>query len=97
MDHRLVTPLASPARTTFRTLTRAMDRRFLALDIAVRLPTAMLPLGLLLYVADRTGSYATSLDTPAGDFISAEDYAVVLLDEIEEPRHRRQRFTAAAA
>ena len=46
---------------------------------------------------ERTGSYATSLDTPAGDFISAEDYAVVLLDEIEEPRHRRQRFTAAAA
>ena len=46
---------------------------------------------------ERTGSYATSLDTPAGDFISAEDYAVVLLDEIEEPRHRRQRFTAASA
>ncbi len=46
---------------------------------------------------ERTGSYATSLDTPAGDFISAEDYAVVLVDEIEEPRHRRQRFTAAAA
>ncbi|RYB91265.1 NAD-dependent epimerase/dehydratase family protein [Nocardioides glacieisoli] len=46
---------------------------------------------------ERSGSYATSLDTPAGDFISAEDYAVVLLDEIEEPKHRRQRFTAAAA
>ena len=46
---------------------------------------------------ERTGSYTTSLDTPAGDFISAEDYAVVLLDEIEEPRHRRQRFTAASA
>ena len=46
---------------------------------------------------ERTGSYATSLDTPAGDFISAEDYAVVLVDEIEEPRHRRQRFTAASA
>ena len=46
---------------------------------------------------DRTGSYATALDTPAGDFISAEDYAVVLVDEIEQPRHRRERFTAAAA
>lgn len=46
---------------------------------------------------ERTGSYTTSLDTPAGDFISAEDYAVVLLDEIEEPRHRRRRFTAASA
>ena len=46
---------------------------------------------------ERTGSYATALDTPAGDFISAEDYAVALVDEIEEPRHRRQRFTAAAS
>lgn len=46
---------------------------------------------------ERTGSYATALDTPAGDSISAEDYAVALLDEIEQPRHRRQRFTAASA
>lgn len=46
---------------------------------------------------ERTGSYATSLDTPAGDFISAEDYAVVLVDEIEQPQHRRRRFTAASA
>jgi putative NADH-flavin reductase len=46
---------------------------------------------------ERTGSYATALDTPAGDFISAEDYAVVLVDEIEQPQHRRQRFTAATA
>jgi putative NADH-flavin reductase len=46
---------------------------------------------------ERTGSYATSLDTPAGDFISAEDYAVVLVDEIEAPQHRRERFTAATA
>ena len=46
---------------------------------------------------ERTGSYATALDTPAGDFISAEDYAVALVDEIEQPQHRRQRFTAATA
>jgi putative NADH-flavin reductase len=46
---------------------------------------------------ERTGSYATALDTPAGDFITAEDYAVALVDEIEQPRHSRQRFTAAAA
>ena len=46
---------------------------------------------------ERTGAYATALDTPAGDFITAEDYAVALVDEIEEPQHRRQRFTAAAA
>jgi putative NADH-flavin reductase len=46
---------------------------------------------------ERTGSYATALDTPAGDFVSAEDYAVALVDEIEQPRHRRQRFTVASA
>lgn len=46
---------------------------------------------------ERTGAYATALDTPAGDFISAEDYAVALVDEIERPQHRRQRFTAATA
>ena len=44
---------------------------------------------------ERTGSYATALDTPAGDFVSAEDYAVALVDEIEQPQHRRQRFTVA--
>lgn len=46
-------------RTSFRTLLGTMERPFLVLDVAVRLPTAMLPLGLLLYVADRTGSFAT--------------------------------------
>lgn len=46
---------------------------------------------------ERTGSYATALDTPAGDFISAEDYAVALVDEIEQAQHRRRRFTAASA
>jgi len=45
---------------------------------------------------DRTGTYATALDTPAGDFVSAEDYAVALVDELEQPQHRRQRFTVAA-
>jgi putative NADH-flavin reductase len=46
---------------------------------------------------ERTGSYATALDSPAGDFVSAEDYAVALVDEIEEPRHRRARFTVATS
>lgn len=44
----------------------------------------------------RTGSYSVALDTPAGDSISAEDYAVALVDELERPQHRRQRFTAAS-
>jgi putative NADH-flavin reductase len=45
---------------------------------------------------ERTGSYTLGLDSPVGDHISAEDYAVALVDEIEQPRHRRRRFTAAA-
>jgi putative NADH-flavin reductase len=44
---------------------------------------------------ERTGSYRVSLDTPAGDSVSAEDYAVALVDEIERPAHRRTRFTVA--
>ncbi len=44
---------------------------------------------------ERTGTYQTAADSPAGESISAEDYAVALLDEIEKPAHRRQRFTVA--
>ncbi|MFG2133096.1 NAD(P)-dependent oxidoreductase [Streptomyces sp. NPDC048751] len=47
---------------------------------------------------ERTGRYRTSLDRPVvGDDgqsrISYEDYAVALLDEIENPRHLNRRFT----
>ncbi|MGH8921310.1 MAG: NAD(P)-dependent oxidoreductase [Actinomycetes bacterium] len=44
---------------------------------------------------ERTGAYKIGSDSPVGDFISAEDYAVAFLDEIEKPAHRRQRFTVA--
>jgi len=44
---------------------------------------------------ERTGAYKTEADSPAGDTISAEDYAVAMLDEIEKPAYRRSRFTAA--
>ena len=44
----------------------------------------------------RTGSYRTGADSPAGESISAEDYAVALIDEIDSPAHRRQRFTVAS-
>jgi uncharacterized protein len=44
---------------------------------------------------ERTGSYKVGADSPAGEAISAEDYAVALLDEIEKPAHRRKRFTVA--
>jgi uncharacterized protein len=44
---------------------------------------------------ERTGAYRPGTDNPVGESISAEDYAVALLDEIEQPANRRRRFTAA--
>ncbi|WP_457964513.1 NAD(P)H-binding protein [Arthrobacter sp. D1-29] len=49
----------------------------------------------LIQPGERTGTYVTAKDTPAGGSISSQDYAVALLDEIETPAHRRARFTAA--
>jgi len=44
----------------------------------------------------RTGHYRIGGDTLLGDFISIEDYAVAILDEIERPRHRREQFTGSS-
>jgi putative NADH-flavin reductase len=45
---------------------------------------------------ERTGTYRLGLDSPVGESISAEDYAVALVDELERGAHRRQRFTVAS-
>ena len=44
---------------------------------------------------ERTGAYRTELETPAGDSISAEDFAVAMVDEIVDPKHIDARFTVA--
>jgi hypothetical protein len=44
---------------------------------------------------ERTGTYKLGEESPAGTQISAEDYAVALLDEIERPAHQGRRFTVA--
>lgn len=54
----------------------------------------------LLTPGHRTGRYRLGSDTLLVDgecrsAISMEDFAVALLDEAEQPRHRRQRFTVA--
>ncbi|GAB3999364.1 MFS transporter [Nocardioides marmoraquaticus] len=49
-------PVPAP---TLRTVAATPGPVFLALDAAARLPTATLPLGTLLLVAERTGSYGT--------------------------------------
>ncbi|WPO83497.1 NAD(P)H-binding protein [Chryseobacterium sp. JJR-5R] len=48
----------------------------------------------------RTGSYRTALENPVFDengrsVLSVEDVAVVLVDELEQNNHIRERFTAA--
>lgn len=41
----------------------------------------------------RLGSDALLVDAAGNSHISMEDYAIALADEIEQPRHHRQRFT----
>ncbi|WP_129359455.1 MULTISPECIES: NAD(P)-dependent oxidoreductase [Micrococcaceae] len=44
---------------------------------------------------ERTGAYKTELDRPAGDSVSAEDFAVAIVDEAESQSHQGKRFTVA--
>ncbi|AKE41409.1 NADH-flavin reductase [Corynebacterium kutscheri] len=44
----------------------------------------------------RTGQYRTELDTIAGDFVSSQDFAVAIVDEIENPAFSGKRFTVAS-
>ena len=44
----------------------------------------------------RTGGYVTGADSPVGAEISAEDFAVAVVDELANPAYRLARFTVAA-
>jgi len=41
--------------------------------------------------------YRLGSEQPAGDFVSTGTFAVATLDELENPKHREQRFTVANA
>jgi putative NADH-flavin reductase len=61
--------------------------------------TAVSP-AALIEPGTRTGKYRTGtdqllLDNKGKSYISAEDFAVAVLDEIEKPRFQGQRFTVA--
>lgn len=65
-----------------------------ALDWTYFSPAALIEPG------ERTGQFRTGKDQLIADEsgqsrISAEDYAIALLDELESPKHIRERFTAA--
>jgi uncharacterized protein len=44
---------------------------------------------------ERTGIFTLGADSPVGESVSAEDFAVALIDEVEKPAHVRKRFTLA--
>lgn len=76
---------------------RALDA-YRALDGSVTW-TYLSPPPVHFAPGERTGHYRTGLDQPVvGDDgqarLSYEDFAVALIDEIENPRHLDQRFTA---
>lgn len=82
-----IKPEATPARAALEML-----RSETALDWTYLSPSMMFGPG------ERTGSFRLGTDMllTAADgqsHISYEDYAVALLDEIEAPKHSRQRFT----
>jgi putative NADH-flavin reductase len=56
--------------------------------------------GALLAPGERTGRYRLGgdqllVDADGRSHISMEDFAIAILDEVEDPKHPRQRFTAA--
>lgn len=56
---------------------------------------SMLAPAPMIAPGERTGTYRTELDVPAGDSVSAEDFAVALVDEAESDAHAGRRFTVA--
>ncbi|GAA3708052.1 NAD(P)H-binding protein [Zhihengliuella alba] len=44
---------------------------------------------------ERTGEYKVGVNNPVGDSISTQDFAVAVLDELEEPKNENRRFTVA--
>ncbi|EGP46190.1 NAD(P)-dependent oxidoreductase [Achromobacter insuavis] len=53
---------------------------------------------MLIDLGERTGKYRTGLDDLVVDeagksWVSFEDYAIALVDELEHPRHERERFS----
>jgi putative NADH-flavin reductase len=53
----------------------------------------MLSPAFVIAPGERTGVFRLGQDEPIGDHISAEDYAVALINELETPAHNRRRFT----
>lgn len=44
----------------------------------------------------RSEEYIVGADSPVGDYVSTQDFAAAIVDEMETPTHNRQRFTVAS-
>ncbi|MEV0789255.1 NAD(P)H-binding protein [Kribbella sp. NPDC050459] len=53
----------------------------------------MLSPAFVIAPGERTGVFRLGQDEPVGEHISAEDYAVALVDEAETAAHNQRRFT----
>ena len=53
----------------------------------------MLSPAFVIAPGERTGVFRLGQDEPIGEHISAEDYAVALINEAEKPAHNGRRFT----
>ena len=51
----------------------------------------------VITIGEPTGSIAFGNDSPAGAEVTTGDFAVAVLDELEEPKHLHRRFTVASA
>lgn len=87
-DHTPVpSPSSKPAMIALEKLRKVEDFDWTAIS-----PPTVIQAG------ERTGKFRTGLDTMIVDAndngrISREDFAVAVLDEVENPKHIRQRFT----
>ncbi|MDQ1831138.1 NAD(P)-dependent oxidoreductase [Massilia scottii] len=72
----------------------ALLRAQASLDWTMLSPAAMISAGERTGVF-RLGGDALLLDADGNSAISVEDYALAMIDELEQPAHSRQRFTVA--
>ena len=93
------TPVANVVTELYAAEARGMRAAFEKIMTSDLDCTTLAPTGLI-EPGDRTGNFRLGgrtllADDDGNSRISAEDYAVVLLDEAETPRHRGEIFTAA--
>jgi len=93
------TPVAEIVPAPYQAEAKAMRALYEKLAASAANFTVLAPAGLI-EPGERTGIFRLGgrellVDEAGNSRISAEDYAVALLDEVEAPKHPRQVFTAA--